>query len=81
VVLDFQLGLNCCLLQRAGKQYVLFPEEIQDESPWDSEDKCLAEAPVSMASGVLEGGSGSCRLVDDTSWVQVSATFKPWLVS
>jgi len=34
----------------------------------------FSETPVSIASAVLEGGSGICRLVDGTGWVEVPAT-------
>jgi len=34
----------------------------------------FSETPVSIASAVLEGGSGICRLVDGFGWVEVPAT-------
>jgi len=35
-----------------------------------------SKTPVSIASSVIEGWSGSCRLVDGTGWVEVPATLQ-----
>jgi len=52
------------------------PAETQDESPSDSVERGFSETPVSIASAVLEGGSGICRLVDSSGWLEVPATIQ-----